>query len=176
VLISGKCPSGCCDHAEVTITIRDILQQTDYPGTDYEDGAESACVRCPDESCDTGIYVTDMCTGTPQFDTGKFHNHCKDCPDGGVCMSDYRIAHCVRCGHHTYMGQGGIPCENCGARDPSMHYCDGEDLGDEDEDEDEDDDRRRPKRDGIDDDALRIGEMMGFMDFQKFIDLLNARR
>ena len=32
------------------------------------------------------------------MDSGKFHNHCTECPDLGKCIGDYREAHCERCG------------------------------------------------------------------------------
>jgi hypothetical protein len=113
VIITGKCPF--CGH-NVAVTIRDILQQTDYAG-DREDGDVDASVHCPEESCGEGIYVTELCKGKPFFDTGDFHNHCTHCPDGGECLSDFRIAHCVRCGHNVNIGED-VPCGNCGEEDP----------------------------------------------------------
>ena len=42
---------------------------------------EAATVHCEGEECDgLGLYVTNICSGQPSFDSGKFHNHCKSCP------------------------------------------------------------------------------------------------
>ena len=34
-----------------------------------------------------------MCRGKVQPDSGKFHNHCRECPGFGTCLNDYRYAH-----------------------------------------------------------------------------------
>ena len=44
----------------------------------------NATLRCPGEECG-GTYVTRICQGTPVYDSGKFHNHCMECPDLGEC-------------------------------------------------------------------------------------------
>ena len=91
---------------EIVCRIRDILYQPDYGGCDYESVSkrwvcnvtvraghlsiiqgEQASVQCPEEDC-VGIYVTNICHGDPNFDTGKFHNHCKACPGFGVCIGE----------------------------------------------------------------------------------------
>ena len=60
------------------------------------------------------MYVTGLCGGQPSFDSGKFHNHCTDCPDFGTCIGDYREAHCMDCGKHWFSGMSGFPCSHCG--------------------------------------------------------------
>ena len=75
--------------------------------------------------------MTNMCEGEPRFDSGKFHNHCVECPGFGMCIYDYREAHCdrwllfcmlmtelssqcfFRCGHHYFAGNTGFSCSNC---------------------------------------------------------------
>ena len=44
-----------------------------------------ATLRCPGEECG-GVYVTRICQGDPTFDSGKFHNHCTECPGFGTCI------------------------------------------------------------------------------------------
>ena len=120
----------------ISCTIRDVLFQPDYAGTDYEEGGMDAPFKCKaklggddsdeesndsdkkvdnlDESedvCGIGIYVTRMCTGKPVFDSGKFHNHCNRCRGLGKCIGDYRETHCERCGKHYFQGSmGTFPC------------------------------------------------------------------
>ena len=107
-LISGKCIA--CDK-KLTCRVRDVLYQPDYAGTDYEDGGEDATFRCNStDYCSVGIYVTRICTGTPTFDSGKFHNHCDLHPNHGYCIGDYRDRHCERCGKHYYAG-GDCVCD-----------------------------------------------------------------
>jgi hypothetical protein len=50
----------------------------------------------------------------PSFDSGKFHNHCVECPDFGTCLGDYREAHCMDCGKHWFAGMSGFACSHCG--------------------------------------------------------------
>ena len=111
VVIEGECL--CCGEEGLTCRVRDILYQPDYGGCDYEDGGEEAPFKCTDESCGIGIYVTGLCSGSPSFDSGKFHNHCQACPMFGVCIGDYREAHCDRCGSHYFAGGMGGSCYNC---------------------------------------------------------------
>lgn len=111
VLVTGDCL--CCDETDMTCRIRDVLYQPDYGGGDYEDGGEEAPFKCTGDGCGLGIYVTSMCSGSPSFDCGKFHNHCQDCPVFGVCIGDYREVHCGGCGQHYHaVGMGGA-CYNC---------------------------------------------------------------
>ena len=111
VVVTGDCL--CCNEKDLTCRIRDILYQPDYGGCDYEDGGEEAPLKCSDEHCGIGIYVTGLCNGSPAFDSGKFHNHCQSCPLFGVCIGDYREVHCDRCGSHYYAGGMGGSCYNC---------------------------------------------------------------
>ena len=67
-----------------------MLDQPTYGGNDYEDGGTEGAVQC--EDC-CGMYVTGLCEGRAQFDSGKFHNHCTRCPDFGTCIGDYREVH-----------------------------------------------------------------------------------
>jgi hypothetical protein len=85
-------PDTFCLHCEnpkspLDFSIRDLLEQTDYPGTDYEDGGGSAGVFCP--RCKEGMYYSRACMipiKKGRMDCGKFHNHCTRCPGLGVCI------------------------------------------------------------------------------------------
>lgn len=57
-----------------------------------------------------------MCQGKARLESGKFHNHCTECPDFGVCIGDYRVCHCGICGHHYFTGGSGFPCNKCGGK------------------------------------------------------------
>ena len=103
----------CCDEGDMECTIRQILYQPDYGGGDYEDGGEEAPFKCANEDCGLGIYITGICGGSPEYDSGKFHNHCKECPLFGVCIGDYREVHCYNCGDHYFAGGMGGSCYNC---------------------------------------------------------------
>ena len=119
--------------ASHTACVRDVLRQPTYAGLDYEDGGQNGAVQC--EGC-TGMYVTGLCRGKGQLDSGKGHNHCLECPDFGECVGDYRNAHCRRCGDHYFHGSGGqfkCPCRG----DDRDHY---DPYGDYDDDDDDDDD------------------------------------
>jgi len=113
VILEGE--GGECGHI-LTATLGDLLNQPDYGGNDYEDGLQEATVICKDEACaedEEGFarsYVTDICTGNPSWDCGKFHNHCGQCPGYGMCINDYRNRHCKKCGAHPYGWSG---CNNC---------------------------------------------------------------
>ena len=112
VIDRSKCPS--CDK-EITCRVCDVLYQPDYAGLDYEDGGKNATFRCDsiDGECG-GIYVTQMCTGKPSFDSGKSHNHCPDHPKYGYCIGDYREQHCGGCGKHYFAGlMGDLSCHHC---------------------------------------------------------------
>lgn len=104
------CTSECIECGEkFEIKIKDCVEQTCYPGTDYEDGAESATFQCP--KCEARQYVTGLCQGKPSYDSGKFHNHCTECKGGGKCIGDYREQHCNNCGKHYFAGNSGFPCD-----------------------------------------------------------------
>lgn len=111
VLVTGSCL--VCGEDDLKCTIRDVLHQPDYGGCDYEDGGLDAPFKCKDDECGLGLYVTGMCSGNAGFDSGKFHNHCKECPQFGTCIGDYREAHCFDCGKHYFAGLMGGPCYNC---------------------------------------------------------------
>ena len=126
-----------CGHTGKA-TLRDLLNQPDYAGLDYEDGQENATVFCDKyytglekhEECRMGMgrtYVTELCSGGFHFDTGKFHNHCYVCENFGTCISDYRMAHCVHCGKHFWAG---IMGDKCDCQGPSTDDEDSEDNRD----------------------------------------------
>lgn len=101
------------------VKLKDLIYQPDS-GDDYEDGSEAATTLCncckedEDDYWPGKAYVTGLCTGKPDFDCGKFHNHCRECKKGfGVCLRDYRMAHCDRCNKHWFTGLTGFPCDNC---------------------------------------------------------------
>ena len=105
--------SGCmCCSKELTCTIRDALYQIEYGGNEYEDGGEHAAIKCTNEEefdgdgCG-GNFITGLCNGQPQFDSGKFHNHCGKCPNFGHCIGDYR-SHCSGKGRKSRNGKGRI--------------------------------------------------------------------
>ena len=108
VVLSGKLD---CGH-ECTATVRDLMEQPDYAGMDYEDGSQNAVVLCDankeeEDSCEEGrTYVTGMCQNNASFDCGKFHNHCVKCDKFGVCIGDYREKHCGVCKKHYFAGSG----------------------------------------------------------------------
>lgn len=110
VLYSGRC-HGC--GQKLSITWGEALFQSIYPGLDYADGGENAPIQCPSGNCG-GNYITGLCEGKPEFDSGKFHNHCPECPEFGCCIHDYRNDHCGNCGNHYFAGNTGFECENCG--------------------------------------------------------------
>jgi len=132
VVFKGTFEESCGEAVDVKLC--DVLYQPDYAGTDYEDGMENATVICQQEDdegnpCEEGrMYLTRICTGKPSPDSGKFHNHCGACPGFGVCIGDYREAHCDECGRHYWAGLMGGRCDRC--------HPSGEDS-DEDEDSDE---------------------------------------
>eukprot|EP01129_Flabellula_baltica_P016312 TRINITY_DN8628_c0_g1_i1.p1 TRINITY_DN8628_c0_g1~~TRINITY_DN8628_c0_g1_i1.p1 ORF type:complete len:278 (+),score=38.89 TRINITY_DN8628_c0_g1_i1:98-835(+) len=106
----------CLDcKEEVTVTVRMIMYQTDYPGMDYEDGADSAVIECGE--CESRMYLTRMCEGKTEFDSGKYHNHCTSCRGFGKCLGDYRQEHCENCNRHFYSGPMGFSCSCQGDSD-----------------------------------------------------------
>ena len=96
-----------------SVSAQPSLEQV-YGGNDYGDGGQEGAVQC--EDC-CGMYVTGLCEGRPSFDSGKFHNHCVQCPDFGQCIGDYREAHCMDCGKHWFAGMSGFACTHCGGGD-----------------------------------------------------------
>ena len=102
----------CEACGEIAIArIYDVLRQSDYGG-DYEDGSEGGALHC---KCGYVAYVTGLCDPSSNLgsDSGKFHNHCTECPGFGKCIGDYREAHCDKCGKHYFAGLSGFKCENC---------------------------------------------------------------
>ena len=100
----------------VKVLLKDVLYQPDYAGMDYEDGCQDAtavCSCCDPDNYPCKCYVTRICEGNPQFDSGKFHNHCTECKCCGKCIDDYREAHCQKCNKHWFAGLSGFPCDNC---------------------------------------------------------------
>jgi len=123
VILEEQMPDYICNH-KVTVRLRDVLNQIDYAGTDYEDGQSQASVFCEKysedeksdgETCSEGrIYVTRICSGKPRLDCGKSHNHCSVCTRFGKCIYDYRNTHCWKCGHHYFVGFiHCFPCNFC---------------------------------------------------------------
>ena len=97
------------------VLLKDVLYQEDYGG-DYGDGSEGAtaiCTCCGPDDYPMRAYVTRLCQGNPQFDCGKFHNHCTECKGFGICIGDYRESHCEVCNKHWFEGNYGFPCDNC---------------------------------------------------------------
>ena len=100
VVLSGvqEYNGGCWFGHTVNATLGDLLRQRDYAGLDYEEGCMNAtvvCKECEDDPENTDevqrTYVTEICTGEPKFDDGKYHNHCWACPGFGMCIGDYRL-------------------------------------------------------------------------------------
>jgi len=113
--VVSQCEFECCGHSK-DVKLCDVLYQPDHGG-DYEDGSENATVVCEEPDCDEGrTYLTNICTGRPSEDSGKFHNHCHACPGFGVCINDYREAHCNKCNKHYFAGLMGhkCPCQERG--------------------------------------------------------------
>jgi len=96
----------------VVCTVRHALKQRSSGGIDYCDGGEGGAVKCDNEDCGEGNYLTRLCMGLKEahYDSGKFHNHCWKCPDFGECIFDYRNDHCDLCGDHYFAGNSGFSC------------------------------------------------------------------
>jgi len=120
VIYQSTCPN-CSNKDIITVTVRQLLYQDDFPGLDYEEGGQGASIKC--KNCDNGIYVTSLCEGAFQFDSGKFHNHCKTCKGFGKCIHDYRNTHCDNCGKHYFAGLQGLPCDCQRGDDESGEGC-----------------------------------------------------
>eukprot|EP01084_Bolivina_argentea_P001071 1962_1 len=115
IIYSGEC-IWC--RKGIDVSLRDCLYQADC-GDDYYDGGEEGAIQCDGdggeyhEKC-WGIYITQLCEGSPSLNSGKFHNHCTECPGFGKCIGDYRESHCSTCKKHWFEGNSGFPCTNCG--------------------------------------------------------------
>jgi len=87
----------------------DVLLQGDYGGYDFYD-SKNAKIFCHDcikkEECTGHFYfLTDVCVGKPYYEGSKHHHHCRECPDYGTCVGDYRESHCDTCGEHGWRGE-----------------------------------------------------------------------
>jgi len=125
VIFKDNFPDYYCGHSK-DVKLCDVLYQPDYGGDDYEDGLLNATVRCEEPACKGNeaeggrMYLTDICTGRPSQDSGKFHNHCQECPGFGVCIGDYREAHCEKCNGHYFAGSCyKCPCQGGGREEDS---------------------------------------------------------
>ena len=123
-ITQGEC--FMCDK-ELTCRVRDVLYQPDI-GHDFEVGGSNATFHCKNTEECVGIYVTDMCSGNPAFDSGSFHNHCSRHPKCGYCVGDYREIHCDRCNMHTH----GLPCYNCDGSESGSEDCSDDDCSEDD--------------------------------------------
>lgn len=115
VVREGRCLNYSCKRT-VTCRIKDIMYQPDR-GADYSDGGPGATLRCTDEC--PGIYLTRLCLGTPHFENGKFHNHCKEHSCFGYCIGDYENRHCSKCGGH-WSGSQGCSCYSLDSDDDDL--------------------------------------------------------
>lgn len=98
------------------MSVRQLMVQPDC-GDDYEDGDTNGAAKCAAEGCFGSWYVTHMCYGNPELDSGKFHNHCTQCRGNGRCIGDIRESHCPDCGKHYFAGtMGTFPCHHCERR------------------------------------------------------------
>jgi hypothetical protein len=113
-IFTGDCEE--CEE-EVTCTLFEALQQSDYGGHDYCDGNDGGALLCVE--CSWGAYLTGMCSGSPEPTSGKFHHHCRECPDFGECIGDYRNEHCHACGEHFFAGMSGFACPSCNGKGKS---------------------------------------------------------
>lgn len=103
---------------KTSCTLRELLNQPDYAGTEYEDGSESGALTCSNEDCEyPKMYLTGMCEGELRQNDGKSHNHCRDCSGLGKCVYDYRNAHCDGCGRHFFCGMFYGSCPRCEPED-----------------------------------------------------------
>ena len=73
----------------VVVKLRDVMYQGPRGGS-YWGGYEND-VKCPNMECKGSFVVTEMCTAHPQLCSGKFYNHCGDCPGFGECIGDSRL-------------------------------------------------------------------------------------
>lgn len=99
VIFRGECIN--CSKI-LPCTLRNAVDQTTYGGHDSGKGAAIIC-----NDCETGNHITRICQGDMSYDCGKYHNHCTECPGFGVCIGDYREAHCFHCNQHYFRGNFG---------------------------------------------------------------------
>jgi hypothetical protein len=104
------------------VQVRSVVRQADSGETSYMDGDDEAGrkssgrrappVRC--EGCGYHMFLTGLCCGKMQLESGKSHKHCNKCPGLGKCVWDIRNEHCWKCGEHYFAGfiYGGS-CPDC---------------------------------------------------------------
>jgi len=108
---------------KVKFTIRDCLSQEDYGGSSVGVGGPARCTSGGVNNCSgvehnhgVGYFLSGLCQSRGHFrlDTGKFHNHCMQCPGFGKCIGDYRQGHCDECNTHFFVGYiGKYHCPVC---------------------------------------------------------------
>eukprot|EP00960_Hanusia_phi_P002851 84699-Hanusia_phi.AAC.1 len=108
---------GTCETCgkEAQATLRALLDQADN-GHDYEEGSPRGGIVCTNQECGERWYLTNMCYKDPYLTCGKYHNHCSLCKGFGLCLADYRTAHCTVCGQHYFRGISGFSCQVCRGR------------------------------------------------------------
>lgn len=108
VVFEGTCEA-CGGRNQATL--RDCLRQ---PDRDIAYKEKLGAIRCT--KCRTRCTLLLMCEGELNQGYGKFHNHCHDCEDGGMCIGDVREGHCKRYGNHYFAGtMGQHACYICEA-------------------------------------------------------------
>jgi len=126
VVYSTEAQDFCPCGNTFVATLDNIMYQPDVGGYDQEElnlaTVRCGCAdKCANKDCDVNslfpsphaIYITNICNGNPSVTTGKFHNHCDECPNFGLCIGDYRESHCLSCHEHFFKdGLGGV-CPNC---------------------------------------------------------------
>ena len=103
------CPEGC--RKEIKVSLLQALKQKEIGDSWGDKGYAASC-----ESCGCGYFLSEVCKGKPTLQDGKYHNHCHECPNFGICYHDYRMAHCEFCLLHYPQGNYGYPCNSCGRR------------------------------------------------------------
>lgn len=100
-----------CGH-KVEVTLGQLLSQPDYGGND-KDELEDATISCGTAECEAEgkAYLSGMCLGSAFVNCGRSHNHCRECPQFGKCIMDYREMHCDKCKGHYFGGR--IDSYNC---------------------------------------------------------------
>jgi hypothetical protein len=104
-------------------TLRNLLEQPDASGLDYEEGGQFASIQHNEDPTNPnasnsdcpGTYLISMCDGDFSSNNGKFSQHCVYCPKNfGKHLGDYRMSHCENCGRHFFEGLSGFKCDHCG--------------------------------------------------------------
>jgi len=148
----------CC-NAKVKFTIRDCLSQKDYGGYNYGEGPAKCTTNsknCAGEGQEIGYFLTGLCEGNFQLDSGESHHHCMECPGFGKCSGDYR-AHYF--GMHSYEDEMRIRISDRLDRDE-----DGEDqmrLMRDDEEADDGGERMRLAQEACKKLSLQLNKLVG---------------